>query len=1503
MSQHPPPPHSPGSPDTAAQHRRVARALRRGQLGQGGSLPAGQLAGADLRGLDLGAVDLCWADLRGADLTGCRLHGARLRGAWLRGARLVDVQGIDLDLERADLQDADLTGAVLDGAILLEANLAHAVLTRVRLVRADLRRADLVDADLRRATLDGADLEQAHLGGARLDGATWRRARVSEVDGLEPGQLQALLAAGAWQGMVAPEIAPVVDLVRRSVRPATHWIGGRALRLRSSSRRWLAQRIEDRSTRTERQRQEAEDSRARRIASLPGGPGADLSGQDLHGKHLEEVDWTAARLVGMRLDGAHLQRGRLDGADATEASLRGTRLAGASLRNLRAPRSRLVDADLRGADLAGADLSGADLTGADLREARLEGTILRGADLTAARLADVDLVDTDLRDAVLDQADLAGAVIEGASVQGADLRGALGLAPATRSALAEQGARTAEASIDALVKGIEPRHAAAALGVLLLGVGAYTATRLMAGGGGADPAMVAADEIRTLPPEEAMERFEELADDAVLAGDKVGYLLEASGQARLLGDDDAVRRLLREALVATGDDVELGAEVRLLLATTLADEGDHAEAMALVDPLLDLARQTTEQRARAILLYQSLADARGIDASARVDAVITALAELPDAAGELHIALAGLQANDGDIDAALAELDAAAQLAVTAGTELRILEARARTLDRAGRLDEAAAGWIELMEMSEADSVPHQAALLALADLRQRQGRTDEAMVLLEPLLGTGADKRLRARAHLVAARVHEGRGDVLAAAEAYRATVDLARTEPETAEEARLSLARVLGRGDPALLASVLAELGPEARAMVEVQARLGEARQALEAGRPSAARAIYEDLAANSSLDLMTLRDARTGLGEALAQEGDMAGALVVWRDLLSETARPEDRVHLELRIAQGLMRGGRLDEAEESYSALASSGDPDIAVQGRLGLAQISLALGEREKARALLQEVADSARDPAWKVRALEELADMWVQQGDEDQALAGWRAVLGAVPPGHAAASRARLAIVSALASANRVEEALAACDTAIAGAQTPEERFSVRITCAEVQERSGQLDQAHAAFLAILSDLGDGAPGASDQLPADAAAGAARTALALGRPQDALAAAERGLALGEEDRVRLSLLGIKTSALSALGREDEAEAVRVQRDELVKDAPTEAAGMLVEAAHEARGRGEVDDALRLMRQALDAQSDPGPKASVLVELGDMLLEEARLDEAAESYRQAAATVPGDNVVAFMSGMGLAEIERRAGQPAAAAARLAGLVAPDSRSQRWQAEARARALAEAGDADAPAAWDRLAALAGDDDDIRATALRGKADSLFSLDAYTNALPLYIQAAEVAPDPVLAGWARLGQAAALAALDRTAEAGVVLDGLRDHPDPEISLQAAIQRSQQAAAAEDWDTAVAAVQGLDAHDLGPAWDASLSQARAGALAGAGSLDAAAAELEALAARWPGEEEAQVPAWLARSELALRGGSEDEARGYAEKARDAAVDPGFKAQAEAMLASLDAG
>jgi uncharacterized protein YjbI with pentapeptide repeats len=94
--------------------------------------------------------------------------------------------------------------------------------------------------------------------------------------------------------------------------------------------------------------------------------GAELSGLDLSDLDLRGILLERAGLGGASLHGADLREAVLTEADLREADLRGARLDGANLCGVRA----------HGADLSGASLRGASLLGADLDAARLDDAVL-----------------------------------------------------------------------------------------------------------------------------------------------------------------------------------------------------------------------------------------------------------------------------------------------------------------------------------------------------------------------------------------------------------------------------------------------------------------------------------------------------------------------------------------------------------------------------------------------------------------------------------------------------------------------------------------------------------------------------------------------------------------------------------------------------------------------------------------------------------------------------------------------------------------------------------------------------------------------------------------------------------------------------------------------------------------------------------------------------------------------------------------------------------------------
>ena len=720
---------------------------------------------------------------------------------------------------------------------------------------------------------------------------------------------------------------------------------------------------------------------------------------------------------------------------------------------------------------------------------------------------------------------------------------------------------------------------------------------------------------------------------------------------------------------------------------------------------------------------------------------------------------------------------------------------------------------------------------------------------------------------------------------------------DADTQEEARISLARVLlddssgRRPDEAV-----ADLPPEAAATVLAHARLGEARTRMGEGDAEAALAAYDAVAQTADLPEDLSQAARAGKAEALASLGELAEATEIWRALLSEDPDPSERAEIELQLAQGLLQGNELEEAADAFASLAKSSEPDVRYRGLLGQAGVARVQGERARARDLYQRVADRAPDPAYQVQALQELADLATAADRPEEALQAWRALLGIVPPAHPAAGPARLAVMLGLADLDRLDEALTVCDQAVA-TTSGMSRLRAQAACAELLERADEPASSHEIWRGLVEE-----PSLPTDLAADAWLGAGRTALALGRAAEAAALASGGLDAVSATPLRLPLLSLRVEALRASGDPEDLSSAIEARDALIASAPALAGPLLVDQAAEARSSGRPDDAVALLKQAAELPLTPDERAGVLVELGDTLLEAGEVGAAQRPFARALEVEGLDDETRFAAEMGIAETVRRRGDADAALGRLDDIEPPDGTSERWWLETRAGLLSETERLDdALATWRRLIDLSEDEPASRTTALRGAADALVALDRPEEALEFYEEAARLATEPAAVGWARLGAAWAHVEAGRSEDAMRMLDGLTDHVDPEVAMQAALTMARVHSDAEDWDAVLGALEGVEAKGLGPGWDASVVETRAAALAASDQLEVAASEWRALAERWPASDEALMPAWLGLADLARMAGDLDEAREWAERALQQARDPGYRGRAADLVAALD--
>jgi uncharacterized protein YjbI with pentapeptide repeats len=142
---------------------------------------------------------------------------------------------------------------------------------------------------------------------------------------------------------------------------------------------------------------------------------ADLDGQVLANRNLDEAEFTGASLVGANLFGSSLVRASLYCADLRNCNLRS---------------SKLVRADMRGASFKGADLSNSVLDGADLRAATMmfvrthKVSVVDRSATPEGMFGGVDFSNCSLRNTSFNNAKLDGANFSGSLLVGTQFRGA-----------------------------------------------------------------------------------------------------------------------------------------------------------------------------------------------------------------------------------------------------------------------------------------------------------------------------------------------------------------------------------------------------------------------------------------------------------------------------------------------------------------------------------------------------------------------------------------------------------------------------------------------------------------------------------------------------------------------------------------------------------------------------------------------------------------------------------------------------------------------------------------------------------------------------------------------------------------------------------------------------------------------------------------------------------------------------------------------------------------------
>ena len=336
--------------------------------------------------------------------------------------------------------------------------------------------------------------------------------------------------------------------------------------------------------------------------------------------------------------------------------------------------------------------------------------------------------------------------------------------------------------------------------------------------------------------------------EPLLSSAATGPRRDVAASARLLlgliavyrGDSIRAREEFQRA--ADTGPAQVAGPALIQIAKIHLDDGDLAEAAALLEPLMDgsLEDESLELYAAAHLGVVRLR--QGDPAAALPLLERGAASDDPDTSAYAHLNLGTLLFDLGHVDEAgevLAIALEAGQPEVvnSARVGLGMVRLAQGSLDEANNLLTAA--------LRDGNTADEPKARRYLGSVLARQGRRDEARIILEPLADS-ADAEHRAGGLLLLGRLAVQNNDATAGKRWLTAAVEAG--DPEVENEARLELGRLLAEsGDPEGSRRALTPLlDQDGTARAEAEDRLGEltaaetfappARRPLPRGRPDA-------------------------------------------------------------------------------------------------------------------------------------------------------------------------------------------------------------------------------------------------------------------------------------------------------------------------------------------------------------------------------------------------------------------------------------------------------------------------------------------------------------------------------------------------------------------------------------------------------------------------------------------------------------------------------------------
>ena len=1188
----------------------------------------------------------------------------------------------------------------------------------------------------------------------------------------------------------------------------------------------------------------------------------------LSGTRLEAANLVEANLSLALLDYANLKGATLDRASLHKSNLEGANLHHASIRGTHLRLTRIYDADLRQIDATGSIFDAVDCTGSKALQADFTQATLTRCTFVEMNLKGANFSNATLTGCVFNRTDLTDARFNDVLASDADFRGSRGLTKETLEYLASRGAIVdLNDAIDRYGVWGAPQLRAAIV-LFALGVGSLVMTNILDDQQADLEALEAdAQALRDADAGLASERYEALALASQILDEQVQYYIESAILAEQNSDLKRSERLFKTALIAADLNTELNTKVGLRFAQFLLTHSKPKPALEQLQRLMTYQSLSTFQRAKLIFFTEQACEILGEDAETELKQFYATMNALPEVEADLHMALSDLRLQHGQSEDALEELRKAQGLDISDGLALRLIESTARAHDRLGNLPEAITAYEELLSKAEPQGQTAQTATLAIADLWRREGDTETAMNLLETLTESAQnDARLRSRTLLIQGRLLEEDDKITEAAEKYKAVLDITEAEPETMEESRVSLARLLLQND----SESVGDLPPE----ILVQAKLGEARTILDKGDFEEALDVYSNILQTDDLVDNIRRAAQSGMAEALSNLGKHPEANEIWETLLREKIDPVESQHIEVLLAYSKLQANDLEGARLAFDSLAQSNDTLIRYQGLLGSAQTSVLSGELERAKSSYERILQSQPSEEIQIQVWQELAQIAQEQNAVEDVLLAWQNILRFSVNDEALRAEAHTSIAQTLAKMDRLDEAIAECELNLS---TPE----AQLQCAMILEMAGD-SRALERFRVIANN-----ERVTDALRSEAALGAAK----LSTMNDRLGLCLMGLNLSQIDptiELQLIQLYLETPTLTKENRQE----WQLRQTQLAESSPQILVQYLMERTSQLRAEQSLSEAISTMSQGITGLPETY-RVPLQLELADMRLESNDVDGAVTEYQALLDSDADQRLV--RSGLARSLMQQEKWSDARETLSVLEVQTVTGTEIHMLMEINQQAPTAEG-LELASRW----ATQASNPDVQWEALMTQAHEALGDDNNEQALTLFDEALNVAVETRQRYWAKLGKAQVYRTIEKGDEALAILTTIQDSEDSEVLGQYHIQKAQTLLSMDQPKDALASLEGYSAADLGPGWDMTVEELRAQINGHLDQFDTAYEILSDIETRWPNEEQVLIPSAIVKIQLLQQEGDVGAAQAIAQSSLNVVEDPVYRSQIDDLLTAM---